>query len=121
MLTLAVAGAAGIGAVARYLLDLFVQQRSHGELPYGTALINVTGSLVLGLVTGLAMHAGLSAAPTLVIGTGFAGGYTTLSTWAVETLALVEDREALAAVTNVVGSFAAGLAAGALGLGLALL
>ena len=119
MVTLLVALAAGVGAVARYLLDQVVQHRIRSTFPFGTLVINLTGSLLLGLTTGLALHRGLPATPTVVIGTGFAGGYTTLSTWAWESLALAENRELRAAVGNVAGSLAAGLAVAALGLGLA--
>ena len=121
MLTLAVALAAGVGAVARYALDQAVLRRTAGELPYGTLAVNVLGSLVLGLVLGLSAHHGLSHGTTLVVGTGFAGGFTTLSTWAWETLALAEGRAWGAAALNVVGSFALGLLAAAGGFGLALL
>ena len=121
MLTLAVALAAGAGAVLRYVVDQFVQQRTRGEFPYGTLVINLSGSLLLGLTTGLALHHGLAPDPTLVVGVGFAGGYTTLSTWAWETLALAEARELLQAAANVAVSFAGGLACAAAGLGLALL
>jgi CrcB protein len=100
---------------------VIVQHRTRGDFPYGTALVNLTGSFVLGLVTGLALHHGLDATPTLVTGTGFAGGYTTLSTWAWETTALTESGDVLEATLNVVGSFGAGLLAAAAGLGLALL
>jgi CrcB protein len=121
MLTLAVALAAGAGAVLRYFLDQLVQHRTRGDFPYGTVVVNVTGSFLLGLVTGLALHHGLAATTTVVIGAGFAGGYTTLSTWAWETIALAETGDLLEASVNVVGSFAAGLAAASAGLGLALL
>ena len=119
MLSLAVAVAAGLGAVGRFLADRFVQHRSRGRFPTGTAVVNVTGSLFLGLVAGWAVHAGLPTTPTVVLGTGFAGGYTTLSTWAWESLALAETGELMAAALNVVGSVALGLAAAAAGLGLA--
>lgn len=121
MLAVAVAVAAGAGALLRYVVDQLVQHRLGAELPWGTAIVNETGSFVLGLVTGLAVHHGFPATPTLVIGTGFAGGYTTLSTWAWETLALSEAGDLLEASLNALGSFAVGLAAAAAGLGLALL
>jgi CrcB protein len=121
LLALAITAAGGIGAVCRYVLDQLVQHRTAGELPYGTFLINVVGSLVLGLVLGLATHHGLASQATLVIGTGFAGGFTTLSTWAWESLALAEGGDLPAASLNIVGSFAAGLLAAAAGFGLALL
>ena len=121
MLTLAVALAAAGGAVVRYVADQLVQHRTRGDFPYGTLLINVSGSFLLGLVVGLSAHHGLAATPTIVIGAGFAGGFTTLSTWAWETLALAEAGDLLEASINVFGSLAAGLAAAAAGLALALL
>jgi CrcB protein len=121
MLTVAVALAAGLGAVVRYVLDQIVQHRTMGEFPYGTLIVNVSGSLLLGLVTGLAVHHGLPTTPTVVIGTGFASGYTTLSTWAWESLALAETGDLLEAWVNIAGSFAVGIAAAAAGLGLALI
>lgn len=120
MLTLAVAAAAGLGAVLRYVVDQLVQRRTRGEFPYGTLIINVTGSLVLGLTTGLVAHHGFSSPAAAVIGAGLAGGYTTLSTWTWETLALAEQGDLLAAALNVAGSIAAGLAAAGIGLWLAL-
>ena len=121
MLTFAVALAAGLGAVARYVVDAVVQHRARGDFPLGTLVVNISGSFALGLATGLALHHGLGATPTLIIGAGFAGGYTTLSTWAWETLALAESGDVLEASANILGSFIAGLAAAAAGLGLALL
>jgi fluoride exporter len=118
ILTLFVALAAGAGAVLRYLADQVVQRRTSGPFPWGTLSVNASGSLVLGLVTGLALHHGLPTGLTLTLSAGFAGGYTTLSTWAWETLALTETGAVLAATANVVGSSAIGLAAAAAGLGL---
>lgn len=121
MLTVGVAAAAGLGAVVRYLVDQLVQRRTPGDFPYGTLLVNVSGSLLFGLLIGLNLHQGLPSSVTVVAGIGFAGGYTTLSTWAWESLALAESGELWQALLNVVGSFAIGLAAAAVGLGLALL
>jgi CrcB protein len=93
-------------------------------MPYGTFVVNMTGSLFLGLVAGLAAHHGLPGRAHLVLGTGFAGGYTTLSTWAWESVALTlggNGGSVARAALYVVGSLAAGLAAAAAGLGLALL
>jgi CrcB protein len=121
MIAVAVALAAGLGAVSRYVLDQIVQHRTHGEFPYGTLVINITGSFLLGLVTGLAAHHGLPRDTALVLGVGFAGGYTTLSTWAWESLALAETGELGEAALNVAGSFGLGLLLAGAGLGLALL
>lgn len=121
MISLAVAVAAGVGAVVRYVLDQLVQHRTGTDVPYGTFVVNVSGSLLLGVVTGLSLHHGLPSTTTVIVGVGFAGGYTTLSTWAFETVALAETGRLLHAGANVVGSFAVGLAAAGAGLGLTLL
>lgn len=113
MLSLWVALAAGCGAVARYVVDQAVQRRLGARFPYGTLIVNTTGSFVLGLVVG-----GLSGSAAVVLGAGFAGGYTTLSTLTWETLALADERSVLAASLNVLGSVSLGLAAAAAGLAL---
>lgn len=111
MLTVTVTLAAGLGAVCRYLVDRVV---SHERFPWSTLLINVGGSFLLGLLAGAAGHDLLA-----VAGAGFAGGFTTLSTWAWETLLLAEQGRARAALANVALSFGAGLLAAAAGLALA--
>jgi fluoride exporter len=108
-----VALAAGAGAVARYLVDLAVQRRVRSGLPWGTLAVNVSGSFGLGLVAG-ALTGDVSA----VLGAGFCGGYTTLSTLAWEALALAEDGAGDWAAANVVGSTLLGLAAAAAALAL---
>jgi CrcB protein len=104
MLILGIAVAGAMGAPVRYLLDGYVQARARGELPLGTLVINVTGSLVLGFLTGLALYHAFPATPKTVLGTGFCGAYTTFSTFTYETVRLVEEREFSGAATNVVAS-----------------
>jgi CrcB protein len=120
ILALLVGAGAALGSVARYLLDQAVTRRRADAFPAGTWLINVTGSFVLGLLTGLAAHHGLSEQAVAVAGAGVCGGYTTFSTFSYETIRLTEEGAGLVAVGNIIGSLAAGLAAAALGLGLAL-
>jgi CrcB protein len=119
LIALLVGLAAGIGAVARYGTDQIVQHQHDSVLPLGTFVINVTGSLLLGLVTGLGISHGLSHGPVLVVGAGFCGGFTTWSTFGYETLTLAEGGALAAAGANMVGSLAVGLAAAGAGLGLA--
>jgi CrcB protein len=107
-----------IGAPARLLVDELVQHRAAGVFPWGTFVINVTGSFVFGVVIGLVLYHGLGDVPRALIGTGFCGAYTTFSTFSYETVRLVEEGSLGAAVGNVAGSVAAGLAAAALGLAL---
>ena len=120
-LTVGVALTSGLGSVARYTLDQAVARRVGRSFPWATLLINVTGSFLLGLVLGVSMHHGLASGPTLLLGTGFAGGYTTLSTWAWDTVTLAREQHRLRAVANVLVSLSAGLLATAAGLGLVLL
>ena len=121
ILALGVGLGAAFGAVARYLLDRAVTRRNAPVFPLGTWVINISGSFVLGLLTGLAAHHGLPSQVVVVVGTGVCGGYTTFSTFSFESVRLMEDGAVLVSVGNVVGSIAAGLAAAGLGLGLALL
>ena len=113
--------ASGLGSVVRYSLDQAVRRHSSRALPLGTLIINVTGSFALGLVLGLAAHQGLADGPALLLGAGFLGGYTTLSTWAWETLSLAGQRRPLLAFLNFFVSLSLGLAAAGAGFGLALL
>jgi CrcB protein len=121
MLAVAVALAAGVGSLCRYLFDRSVQRRLETGFPIGTLVVNLSGSFLLGLVTGLASHHGLADNPTTVLSAGFTGGYTTFSTWIWESLALGEAGAIGAAGVNIVGSLALGIAAAAAGLGLALI
>ena len=78
LVLLALAG--GVGAACRLVLDGVIRSRTSGALPWGTILINVTGSFLLGVLTGLAGHHLLPSDLQAVLGTGFLGGYTTFST-----------------------------------------
>ena len=105
-----------VGAPARYLLDGFVQDRVEGVFPWGTFVINVSGSLLLGIITGLSLYHGLGDLPRTAIATGFCGAYTTFSTFSYETVRLLEEGSVGLAAGNAFGSVTAGLAAAALGL-----
>ncbi len=121
ILSLVVGVAAGLGAVCRYVLDQIVEHRHDSAFPFGTLVVNVTGSFLLGLVTGLSLHHGLGDGSTVALSAGFCGGYTTWSTFAFESVALTEDGELAVATANLLGSLGLGLLAAAGGLGLALL
>lgn len=116
---IAVAGA--LGAPARYLLDGFVQDRTTGVLPWGTLVVNATGSFALGLLTGAALYHAFPSTPKTILGTGFCGAYTTFSTFSFETVRLLEDGATTKAVVNVALSLVVGLVAAAAGLALAAL
>ena len=114
---LLVAGA--VGAPARYLLDGSVQDRTRGAFPWGTFFVNVTGSLLLGIVTGAALYHAFPATPRIWLGTGFCGAYTTFSTFTFETIRLLEEGAVADAFGNAMASLVAGTAAAAAGLALA--
>jgi CrcB protein len=108
-----------VGAPARYLTDLLVQSRHSSRLPLGTLTVNLVGSLVLGVVAGLASAGRVPTEVLTLVGTGFCGGLTTFSTFSYETLRLLEDGLWRTALLNAAGSVAAGLAAVAVGFGVA--
>jgi CrcB protein len=119
VIALWVALAGGAGAVARFVLDGVIRARTGSRYPVGTTAINLSGSLLLGLVVGLAGVV-LPEPVRLVLGTGFLGGYTTFSTAAVETVRLAAERRSLAAWANGLGMLVAAVGLAALGLWLGL-
>jgi CrcB protein len=116
LLVLAVAVAGGTGAVARLVLDGALRSRMAINFPLGTTVINVTGSFLLGLVTGLALAHGLPVELRAILGTGFLGGYTTFSTASYETVRLAQQRRYRAAFVNGFGMLVLALAAAGIGL-----
>lgn len=116
---LLVAAAGASGAPLRYVIDTLVSDRVGGVFPVGTMLVNLSGSFLLGVITGLTLYHGLDHLPRNVIGTGFLGAYTTFSTFSLETLALMQAGESRLAVWNSLGSLVAGTLAAAAGWGLA--
>jgi CrcB protein len=112
---IAIGGAAG--AVARYVIDSALSQRMFASFPWGTLVVNLSGSLVLGLLFALTVERGvLPAATRAPLMIGFLGAYTTFSTLMLESWRLVEDGAFGLAAVNVVGSSVLGLAAVFIGL-----
>jgi CrcB protein len=111
---LSVAG--GLGAVARLLLDAAIKLRIRRRFPIGTMVINVSGSFLLGLVTGLAVSHALEPEWRIIIGTGLLGGYTTFSTASFETVRLALERRWGAAALNGLGMMLGAFLAAGLGL-----
>ena len=100
LLGLAVAG--GVGAAARLVVDGLVKDAVGARLPWGTAAINLSGSFLLGLLTGVVAQ-GAPAALLAVLGTGLLGGFTTFSTASVETVRLLQQRRGAAALGYAAG------------------
>jgi CrcB protein len=100
-----------IGSLARFHVGALIATRRPSDFPYGTFAVNLTGGFLLGLLTGLSV----TGDALLVFGTGLLGGYTTFSTWMVETERLGEDAEWALMWAYLLGSMLAGLAATGLG------
>ncbi|MEX1037270.1 MAG: CrcB family protein [Acidimicrobiia bacterium] len=106
----AVAGS--LGAVARYLVSGAIQTRTRSAMPLGTAAVNLVGAFIVGLVIGV------DTTPTgwLLAVSGFAAGFTTFSTWMVETARLgLFPRPSARAVVNLVVMTVLGIACIAIG------
>lgn len=116
LLFIALALAGGLGAASRMFLDGLIKSRIGGAIPWGTITINVSGSFVLGLLTGLASVQILPEAWHLIIGTGFLGGYTTFSTASFETVRLIQERRWTLSLTTGLGTLVLATAAAGLGL-----
>lgn len=117
MTALLVVVGAAVGAPTRYLVDLLVRwwlRSGPDDVPWGTAVVNLAGSLLIGLVAGSTLDHP-SSALTALVGTGFCGALTTYSTFSVETVRLVERGRPGAAAGYAVGSLVAGVALCALG------
>jgi CrcB protein len=97
----------GLASILRFLVDDAISARLGARFPTGTLVVNLTGTAVLGLVTGLA----LTGDALLIVGSGLLGGYTTFSTWMLETHRAAEDGRTAIAWANVALSVAAGLLA----------
>ena len=105
-----VALAGALGALARFGVHGLVQSRAASRFPYGTVVVNLTGSFALGLLVGLVTYQGLDADVRTVVGTGFIGAYTTFSSFSYDTVGLFENGGSRAALVNALGSVVAGLA-----------
>lgn len=107
-----VAGGAAAGAVARYLVGLWVTERLGTAFPWGTLLVNVSGSFALTFLVVLTTERlGMGPGVRLLLGTGVCGGYTTFSAFSLQTLALLQEGRPAAALANVGMSVAACLLA----------
>ena len=111
LIWMAVALIGGAGSIARFLVDGAISSAVGRDFPFGTMVVNISGAVILGLLTGLA----LGHDEALLAGTAAVGSYTTFSTWMLETQRLAEERQYRKAVANVVISLVLGVAAAAVG------
>jgi CrcB protein len=100
-----------LGAVARFRVDSAVSARFPSDFPLGTLVVNLTGAFALGILLGAA----IPHRAALVLGTGFMGGYTTFSTWMVESERLGENGDVAGLLRNLWLSMLLGFGLAALG------
>jgi CrcB protein len=117
-LALLVATAGGAGALLRALLIHHLGLRRSDPLPVGTLVVNASGSLLLGVLTGLSLYQGLGPHVLAVIGIGLCGGYTTWSTASWETIHLLHTGHRTDAIVYTLSSLALCLVAATAGIGL---
>ena len=107
---LAIAAGGVLGANARYIIGLYIADKLGTSFPYGTFIINVTGSLVIGFfLTYVSERAAISPLWRLFFATGFLGAYTTFSTYSYETATLIRDGAYVSALAYCLGSVVVGL------------
>ncbi len=110
---LAVAAGGSIGSVARYLVSIGAGKLFGMTFPWGTLIINVTGSLLIGAFIGLfALKWDTSQTARIFLTVGLCGGYTTFSTFSLDAFYLIERGEIVASILYTIGSVA--LSVGAL-------
>jgi|SRR5271170_221675 len=101
-----------LGANARYFLSGYIAERWGMIFPYGTFVINVTGSFILGFFMAYTQERPwVAPAARLLFAVGFVGAYTTFSTFEYETMRLIQQRELLLAMWNMLGSLLTGIVA----------
>jgi fluoride exporter len=109
---IAIGGA--IGSVGRYYASRFIMLLSGGVFPFGTMFVNISGAIAIGFLAALSAPESpffVSPQARLFFMTGICGGYTTFSTFSLETMALIGDGQWVAASLNAVGSVLLCLAA----------
>lgn len=106
-----IAVGAAVGGLARYFVAAFIQQRAGTTFPWGTLIVNLSGSLLLGFIVRYAVATpGMSFEMRALLTTGFCGGYTTFSTFSFETATLLEDGQYERASAYAFGSVLLALA-----------
>ena len=98
---LCVAAGGALGALCRHCVSSWCADRFGRAFPYGTLLVNVSGSLLMGLLAGCWHRWGTSSAAALFAGAGFLGALTTFSTFSMDTFAAFHDGHPAKALLNM--------------------
>jgi CrcB protein len=105
-----VALGAALGANARYLVGTWAGQRFGADFPYGTLIVNITGSFLLGFLLTLGtQRLPITPEVRLMLAVGFFGSYTTFSSYTVESINLLRDGSLTRSLVNILGNNLVGL------------
>lgn len=106
----------GFGSALRFLIGKWLNSSENG-IPYGTFAANILGSLLIGIILGLAAkNDNLSESQTLLLATGFCGGFTTFSTFAYENHVFLKSGDFMSFAVYTIASFIIGFLAVFLGI-----
>jgi fluoride exporter len=105
-----------LGAVARWGLSTYISQSTNGSFPWGTLIINLTGSFLIGMFMELFDRAMIPSEWRSFITIGFLGAYTTFSTYTLESVNLLRDGELRLATVNILSSNVVGIISVVLGI-----
>jgi fluoride exporter len=111
-----------IGSALRYAISAWIAEAMHSTFPWGTLTVNVLGSLVIGLFAGLTGPDGpllVSPVGRAFVTIGILGGFTTFSSFSLQTMLLLQDGQWISAVGNVLSSVVLCLLAAGAGIALA--
>jgi CrcB protein len=100
-----------LGSIARYLAAYVITKTTLSTFPYSTFAVNVAGCLIAGMVLGFSERFGWLPEWRIFLATGFCGGFTTFSSFALESVVLLQDKDYLTFASYATLSFVLGLAA----------
>ncbi|KAA9037661.1 fluoride efflux transporter CrcB [Ginsengibacter hankyongi] len=107
-----------IGGISRYLLSLFIQNKFLSTFPFGTLGVNIMACFLIGIVFGLSERGNFNMEWRLFLATGFLGGFSTFSSFSMETVGLLRDGQMWQAFTYIMSSMVICLLATFIGISL---
>ena len=98
------------GSIFRYLISHYINISTHSTFPFGTLIVNIVGSFLIGIIIAAALEGDLNKSMRLLLATGFCGGFTTFSSFSYEFFSLLQHEQTGYAFLYAIASFILGLA-----------